>query len=459
MRLFKHFRTALLLVLSLSLFVSCKDYNDLNLGEVDSGDSDFSTYVAVGNSLTAGFQNNALYRSGQEYSFPNLIARQLRIDESFDQPLISDPGIGGRIELTSLDPIATTTATSRGIPINQGEKPFRNMGIPGSILIDYLNPNNQGQLKERATIPQNPAFSPYYSFVLPDGELAKSAPNIHNVVAAQNPTFITFWMGNNDVLGYVTSGGQGQPITDPGTFDQLYLASAQALQETGASTIVYNIPDVTSIPFVFLLRSQLEQQGLIRYNETTQSYQLQIAADTYTDIYVMVDGNAEVMRQADFPTLRAQSYFAQVEAGEVLPPIDANGDGTPEASIPDNLVLDGPRGGTPGSSELEQASQAVAQYNASIENAAATFGFGLVDINGVFKTVIQNFQANGGGYDTGDLVLQPVPGSLFSFDGIHPGNQGSAVIANETIRVMNETFGSSVDELDVSDIPEGLPID
>ncbi len=446
------------LLLSLVLLVSCKDYNDLDLEEVDSGNADFSTYVAVGNSLTAGFQNNALYRSGQEYSFPKLIARQLRSEESFDQPLISDPGIGGRIELTSLDPIGTTTANRRGVPINQSQKPFRNMGIPGSILVDYLNPNNQGQLKERATQPGNPAFNPFYSFVLPDGELAKEAPNIHNIVAAQNPTFITFWLGNNDVLGFVTSGGQGQPITDPATFTQLYEASTQALQATGASVIVYNIPDVTSIPYVFLLRSQLEQQGVIRFNENTQSYQLQVAADTYRDIYINVDGEAEVMREADFPTLQAQAYFAQVQDGEVTPPIDLNGDGTPEGSIPDNLVLDGPRGGAPGSSELEQAAAAVAQYNAAIEAAASSAGFGLVDINSVFDSTIQNFQANGGGYDTGDLVLQPVPGSLFSFDGIHPGNQGSAVIANETIRVINETFGSSIPEIDVSDIPEGLPI-
>lgn len=445
--------------LFLILFAGCKDYNDLKLDEINTGNADFSAYVAVGNSLTAGFQNNALYRSGQEYSFPRLIARQLRIDESFDQPLISDPGVGGRIELTNLDPISTTITSNRGVPINQNEKPFRNMGIPGSILVDYLNPDNQGQLKERANDLQNPAFNPFYSYVLPNGELAKPAPNIHNIVAAQNPTFVTFWLGNNDVLGFVTSGGQGRAITDPATFSQLYDASMQALQATGASVIVYNIPDVTSIPFVFLLRSQLEQQEVIRYNETTQSYQLQAGTDTYADIYITVDGEPEVMRQNDFLTMRAQTYFAQIEAGEIQPPIDANNDGTPESSIPDNLVLDGPRGGTPGSSELEQAAAAVAQYNTAIEDAASAAGFAIVDINGIFNTIVQDFQANGGGYDTGDLVLQPVPGSLFSFDGIHPGNQGAAVIANETIKVMNETFGSSVEEIDVSDIPEGFPID
>lgn len=455
--------TSIKIVLSafalLFLFLTgCNDYNDLQLKEIDTGNADFSSYVAVGNSLTAGFQNNALYRSGQEYSFPKMIARQLRMEQTFDQPLVSDPGIGGRIELTGLDPVSTTTASRRGIPINQGEKPFRNMGIPGAILVDYLNPNNQGGLKERSTNPQLPTFNPFYSFVLPDGELAKPAPNIHNIVAVQNPTFVTFWLGNNDVLGYVTSGGQGQTITDPAIFSQLYTASMQALAATGTDAVVYNIPDVTSIPFVFLLRSQLEQQGLIRFNEASQSYQLQIAPDTFADIYINIDGTAEVMRQNDFPLLRAQEYFAQVQSGDLPLPVDVNGDGTPEGSIPDNLVLDGPRGGAPGSSELEQAAAAIAQYNATIDNAASAVNFPVVDINSIFNSIIQNFQANGGGYDTGDLVLQPVPGSLFSFDGVHPGNQGSAVIANETIRIINENYNAAIPEIDVSDIPEGLPV-
>lgn len=438
--------------LLLTIMAGCKDYNDLDLDPIDSGSADYSNYIAVGNSLTAGYQNSSLYASGQEFSFPKQIARQLRIEESFDQPLISDPGIGGRIELTSINPLGLRVTDRQGRPFNQEQKPFKNLGIPGSILVDYLNPNNQGQLKERSTNPQNPAFNPFYSIVLPNSELAKDAPNIHNQVVAQNPTFVTFWLGNNDVLGFVTSGGQSaQGITDPAVFAQLYQASVQALQATGASVVVYNIPDVTSIPFVFLLRSQLQQQGLITFNSDSQSYQL-VTEEGNFDIYITVDGNAEVMRQDDFPTLRAQTYFEQVQRGSVPPPIQ------PQNAIPDNLVLDGPRGGSQGSSELEQAQLAVSQYNDIISNAASSAGFGLVNINAIYSEVISNYQTNGGGYSTNGITLQPLPGSLFSFDGIHPTNRGASVIANETIEVMNSTFGSSIEQIDVSDIPEGLPV-
>lgn len=428
----------------------CEDYTELDIEPVPSGDADFSNYVAVGNSLTAGFQNSALYESGQEYSFPNLLARQMQ-NESFSQPLISDPGIGGRIELTSLNPTGVQQTSEQGEPINQDDKPFDNLGIPAALLVDYANPQNSGNLSERATDPTHPAFNPFYGIVLESSELAKDAPNIHNQVAKQEPSFITFWLGNNDVLGFVTSGGEGQDITDPGTFNQLYQASAQLLVSTGADVVVYNIPDVTSIPFVFLLKSQLEEQEVITFNDETQSYQL-VTPQGNLNIYIETDDGPRVMRQSDFLILSAQTYFGQVQAGNAPPPIQ------PDNAIPDNFVLDGPAGGPQGSSELEQAAGAVAQYNATIQTIASSSGFALVDINNIFNSILAEFSSTGNGYTSDGVTLRPVPGSLFSFDGIHPSNRGSAVIANETIKVINDSFGSNLDLIRLRNVPEGLPV-
>lgn len=454
---------AIVSVLLLIFALSCDDYSELEEDPIASGEADFSTYVAVGNSLTAGFQSNALYESAQEFSYPNLLARQFQGVEQFTQPLISDPGIGGRIELTSLNPLGTTTNQEQGQPINQDAKPFKNLGVPAAVLVDYANPNNSGMLKERATNPSNPSFNPFYGIVLEESELAKSAPNIHNQVAKQEPTFITFWLGNNDVLGFVTSGGEGQGITPPSQFAQLYRASAGLLELTGANVVVYNIPSVTSIPFVFLLRSQLEQQGTIRFNDDTGTYQLAITSGEntqYANIYIETDNGSRVMRQFDFITLRAQTYFGQIQAGQQTPPIDLNGDGIPESTIPDNLILDGPAGGPQGSSELEQAAGAVDRYNVSIKTIAFSSGFALVDVKGIFSQIISNFQSNpeSGGYQTDGLTLQPIPGSLFSFDGVHISNRGAAVVANESIKVINEYYGADVERIDVSDIPQGLPV-
>src|SRR6056297_1129948 len=173
--LIKHSKKLLSLVLVLALVTSCKDYQDLDVDPVDTGDADFSSYVAVGNSLTAGYQSNALYQDAQEYSFPNLLARQLQI-ENFEQPLISNPGIGdpGRIELTNLENNTTQFNTNQGQPINTGiGQPYNNLGVPGIKVDAYLNaPNN----------------NPFYTLIVNEGNPQSPLPNIHAAVQTIQPT-------------------------------------------------------------------------------------------------------------------------------------------------------------------------------------------------------------------------------------------------------------------------------
>ena len=80
-------------------FVSCEPEfeNPVNEeGFYDSGSANFSNFVAVGNSLTAGFADNALYITGQQNSYPNILAGQFEFagGGDFTQPLMSD-NLGG----------------------------------------------------------------------------------------------------------------------------------------------------------------------------------------------------------------------------------------------------------------------------------------------------------------------------------------------------------------------------
>ena len=74
---------------------SCKpEFDEFN---PSAGDANFSKYVSLGNSLTAGYTDQALYRSGQENSYPNLLAGQFKLvgGGEFRQPLVNDDlGIG-----------------------------------------------------------------------------------------------------------------------------------------------------------------------------------------------------------------------------------------------------------------------------------------------------------------------------------------------------------------------------
>ena len=63
-------------IMILGLLNACKP--EIEEFEPANGNADFSTYIAVGNSLIAGYADGALYLSGQEYSLPNILAGQLK---------------------------------------------------------------------------------------------------------------------------------------------------------------------------------------------------------------------------------------------------------------------------------------------------------------------------------------------------------------------------------------------
>src|SRR5690606_27523984 len=65
-------------------------------GFYSSGTANFAKYVAVGNSLTAGYTDGALFVNAQKFSFPNLMAEKFEFvgGGDFNQPLMND-NLGG----------------------------------------------------------------------------------------------------------------------------------------------------------------------------------------------------------------------------------------------------------------------------------------------------------------------------------------------------------------------------
>ncbi len=69
-----------LLFASLSLSIACSD-DDSESTEipVSPGSADFSKYVALGDSFAAGYIDNALFKMGQENSYPSFLAQQFAL--------------------------------------------------------------------------------------------------------------------------------------------------------------------------------------------------------------------------------------------------------------------------------------------------------------------------------------------------------------------------------------------
>ncbi|HTO94733.1 MAG TPA: SGNH/GDSL hydrolase family protein, partial [Bacteroidota bacterium] len=224
------------------------------------GSLSVKSYVSVGNSLTAGYQSNGLYESSQIYSFPNLIAREINASGgsiTFVQPLWSDPGtpiagtnIASRYEILSLvGPKIGPAGRPAGAPENLAyAAPYNNLGIPGAFIYDFLNARDSNTCYSALGGQKNPLFT----------STLRGIGTQFQQMRALRPDLVTFWLGNNDVLGFATSGGL-VPVTNPAVFDVLYKASLDSLRAAigqSAALVVANVPDVTSIPFFKTIPSQ-----------------------------------------------------------------------------------------------------------------------------------------------------------------------------------------------------------
>jgi lysophospholipase L1-like esterase len=218
----------------------------------DSGDLDLTKYVSIGNSIAAGYQDRALYTNAQVNSFPTYLARQMQISGigggDFNQPDInsangfSSPnpnpsnGLGnylGRLELSLSLLRPVPTAGELPTPFGGDKAALNNFAVPGMKMGDATDP---------ALAINNPLY----------GRFA-SSPGTSTVLGdalAANPSFFTFELGANDVLGYAVSGGLSETqITDPATFQAQLTNNLGALIASGAEGIVSHVPMIITAPF------------------------------------------------------------------------------------------------------------------------------------------------------------------------------------------------------------------
>lgn len=261
-------------------FASCEPEfeNEINSETYSSGEADFTTYVAVGNSLTAGYMDGTVFRTGQQYSFPNILAQQFALagGGEFTQPSYADDtnNLGGL--LLGGNPIGANRliinasaggpqpiAGSSTIEIsNLQQKAYNNMGVPGAKSFHLLAPG-YGNLAGVALGQANPYFVRHATS--PTTTVLADAMSL-------NPTFFTNWIGANDILSYATNGGAtsdgntpaadhnqtgnidpstygGNDITNSNVFASVYNGLISTLTSNGAKGVVATVPSVTSVPY------------------------------------------------------------------------------------------------------------------------------------------------------------------------------------------------------------------
>jgi len=363
------------------------------------GQADFTRYVSLGDSLTAGFVSGSLNRSFQVNSYPALIHRQATNGAAgFEQPLVSEPGIPAILTLRSLSPLTIAPSSGSGAPLNLNlPRPYNNMAVPGARLHDLLATTTGG----------------LHDLILRQQGASQLAQGL-----SFRPTFVTLWIGNNDALGAATGGiVNDQTLTSAASFEAEFKVATDAIAASGAKMAIANIPNVTSIPFVNTLSRFL-------VNPATSQPVLVGGAP------VPLIGPDGPLVAGDFVLLTATTELAQ---GRGIP-LALGGSGLP---LSDRVVLN--------SFEAGVIRDRIAQFNTVISAVATAKGAALIDANTAFAQIGQ-FGINMGGVSYTSAFLT---GGIFSYDGVHPTAFGYGVVANLFIDAINAKFGNKIDHVNL----------
>ncbi|MFD0965124.1 SGNH/GDSL hydrolase family protein [Pseudofulvibacter geojedonensis] len=484
-----------------------------NQATFTAGDADFSKFVSIGNSLTSGFADGALYIHGQENSFPNILAGQFSLvgGGDFTQPLMND-NIGGLLiggspvladpnnpATNQFPPRLVLNGQSSPVWVNGASTtetttvlsgPFNNMGVPGAKSFHLVAP----------TDPNNPASG----YGNPGGLVAGTAnpyyvrfasspsATVFGDALAQNPTFFSLWIGNNDILSFATSGGVGVDQNAAGNMNAATYGSndishsnvvAGSIQNminglTAAGTndvkgVVCNIPSVTDIPYFTTVPYNaipMDQATADATNSSYSGYNLILGGLAQATV---ISSQEAAARMVSFSAGQNPALIVDETLTDIKPQLEANGVPEPLAELlkklrpatPEDLLVLPSRtvlgtladDNNPASvigvgvpledkyvlipSEQNAIATAQNQYNASISAiAAANNNVVLVDMASHLNTL----NTSGISYNGGTLFSTYATGGAFSLDGVHPTAQGYAVIANKIIDVVNAEFNANI---------------
>ncbi len=154
------------LVLSCAIISACS--SDLSGPGVDtstpsSGDADFSNYVSIGDSLTAGYADGALYLLGQQNSFPAILAQQFAEagGGAFVQPLLAHnlPTVDGNLGGLLVD-TAAGLIENRFVLNTETESPER---LEGTAVDDVVGTGLNGMVFNNMGVPGAKSFPTNFS--------------------------------------------------------------------------------------------------------------------------------------------------------------------------------------------------------------------------------------------------------------------------------------------------------
>jgi lysophospholipase L1-like esterase len=473
----------------------------------------FSNIVGVGDSLTAGYQSggflgalnvpNPLFPGGiippgQESGFWADLYEQATGFSPADMykprlsplPLIAGPGLDNQVVQSATTVIGTSktgnpctfdggfdqagfslSGLSR-VRLNANSGLVRDLGVPGITLHEAAHmtqpltptcnalPGTAGLLS--AVV--NGESGVYYPVL---GDFAPRLQSSLTMVAAAkvlNPSLVTVWLGANDVLKFMGSGGlfRGGDYTAAQTQADLQ-PIVKGFQAGHAFVVVANLPDVLLTPY-FMNTEIPSNVASCKINQYFYCLLLQfgqtpgVAASITKKVskaYGLVPAGGKcvptsVTSPCAYITLQgALEIVASLLTTGKIPNLDPNG---PGSGLGNHYI-------TPAfAAQIQTVNNNV---NAGIAATTQSTGAPLVDVRTIFQGIatgdpknpyFQQAQVNPGICCT--LVFL---GGLLSFDGLHPSNTGYALISYYFIQAIDKTWKQHVPETPIASIYAGKP--
>lgn len=444
------------------MFAACKPNVSVTTPPT-AGKATFKQYLAIGSSFTAGFSDGSLTVTGQHNSYPQRLFEQFATitdnnggQGPFIQPyLYTDNGYpNAKLVLGTLRTYCTGDSMMGAMPLpnfvvnptdgqpfvsNTNNGQINNIAVPLQRVIDYKYPDFhlQNPWAKRFFVAQFPGWRPL-------DELSYRVRN-------QHPTFFSFWMGMDDVLGYALAGGQGDgsanalpvspgiyntsDISNYDSFTVYYdtaLKTALSISSFGA---LINIPNILELPFF----NTVPYNGLNITRQTfVDSLHTLYPSITWEKAFQVGEGNPFIIRDHN-------GNIRQIVPGEYIlmsVPMDSircGGWGSTKP-IPEQYVIT--------TDEKQFIENATTKYNGFIKRESELNNLPLVDMHAFMKTLFTGYSYNGIKY-----TAAYVSGGAFSLDGIHPTQRGYALLSNHIITTINTFYNSTLPRTDANKYP------
>jgi len=401
-----HRRTLLAAGLSLALAAAChQDELFTPLVPAYTGGALFQRYVSMGNSIAMGIQSGGIDDSSQRVAYPVLVAAVMG-GNSFYYPSLAEPGCPPRYtNVFTGARVGGGTSTTCAFRTNPLPPYVSNVAVTDAHVLDLLQ-NGPGAGTHSNGLTQ----------IVLGGRTQVQA------MRAAHPTFVTLWIGDNDVLGAVltVNSGDSTLITPTASFQSDYRKVIDSIKAAGAKGLLIGVQNVTAIPYL----SSGQTYFAIK-NTPPSPFPTNFAVG---------------------PNCAPRALGGQGDSVLVPFPFGLALIGQAQANPSTTVTLACTEVQTVQPAEFAKLAATVTAYNAYIlaQAKADSADFGFWDVNPTLDSV-RAVPGQVAPFPNTSVACTGSPfGLAFSCDGVHPSTAAHRLIAKKVVQTINAWFGTAV---------------